>query len=354
MFHELHMARAAFQLKGIKQRAFYVGRKGLAMRNSYSKMKCQLLMAGISVIATACSTMPSDQYSAAATQPASGLMGPRGADGPAGPAGAQGSPGARGEAGAVLVGPAGAQGPAGPMGKQGDVGARGPAGAVAAGPAGVAGVAGPAGARGAAGAQGAQGSSEAGPRGPVGAAGAAGAQGARGETGSRGETLVGPSGPVGFSGQPGATGVKGEAGERGTTTAGAAGTTGMSGVAGTAGALGKSGTQGPVGIVSSWTAYRDVIFMFNQSDILASQKPTISEVAEYLSKNPSLKVGIDSSIDPSGSDPRDQTLSDRRTGSVREALIAAGVPAARIQTGVRGDSTLVRDRRIGLLVSTIN
>jgi outer membrane protein OmpA-like peptidoglycan-associated protein len=94
--------------------------------------------------------------------------------------------------------------------------------------------------------------------------------------------------------------------------------------------------------------------MSNQSDLQASQKAKISEVAEYLSKNPSLKVGIDSSMDPSGLDPRDQSLSDRRTGSVRDALMAAGVPAARIQTGVRGDAKLVRDRRIGLLVSTIN
>jgi outer membrane protein OmpA-like peptidoglycan-associated protein len=92
--------------------------------------------------------------------------------------------------------------------------------------------------------------------------------------------------------------------------------------------------------------------MYDRSDLQPSQKSKISEVAAYLSKNPSLQVGIDSSLDPSGIDPRNQTLSDRRSNSVRDALIEAGVPAAKIQTGIHGDAKLVRDRRIGLLVST--
>jgi outer membrane protein OmpA-like peptidoglycan-associated protein len=136
--------------------------------------------------------------------------------------------------------------------------------------------------------------------------------------------------------------------------AGSAGVAGPSGVAGVRGAAGQSGAQGPVGVVADWTAYREVIFMYDRSDILASQQSKISEVAEYLSKNPSLQVGIDSSLDPSGIDPRNQALSDRRSEAVRSALMAAGVPAARIRSGVRGDAKLVRDRRIGLLVSTLN
>jgi outer membrane protein OmpA-like peptidoglycan-associated protein len=107
-------------------------------------------------------------------------------------------------------------------------------------------------------------------------------------------------------------------------------------------------------VVRNWTEYRDVIFLYDRSDIEASQKGKISEVAEYVSKNPSLQVGIDSSIDLSGNDPRDRTLMDQRRDAVRDALMQAGVPADRIQTGVRGDPTLVRDRRIGLLVSTVN
>ena len=212
--------------------------------------KRQLLMAGMGVLATACSTIePSPEYSEAATRPASGLTGPSGADGPAGPSGAQGLTGQRGEAGAILVGPAGLQGPAGAMGKQGDVLVRG-------------------------------------------------------ETEARGETLIVPSGP-----------------------------------------------QGSVGVVSEWTAYREVIFMYDRSDILASQEATIAETAEYLMRHPSIQVGIDNSPDPRGTDPRNQNLSDRRTEAVRDALLRAGVSSARIQTGVSGDGQLVRDHRIGLLLS---
>ena len=220
------------------------------MRITYPVMKRQLLMAGMGLLATACSTIePSPQYSEAATRPASGLVGPRGADEPAGPSGAQ-APGDREVRSEILVGPTGLQGSAGAMGKQGDVRVRG-------------------------------------------------------ETEARGETLIGPSRP-----------------------------------------------QGPVGVVSEWTAYREVIFMYDRSDIPASQEATIAEVAEYLMRNPSIQVGIDNSPDPRGTDPRDQNLNDRRTEAVREALLRAGVSSARIQTGVSGDGQLLRDRRIGLLLST--
>jgi outer membrane protein OmpA-like peptidoglycan-associated protein len=65
-------------------------------------------------------------------------------------------------------------------------------------------------------------------------------------------------------------------------------------------------------------------------------------------------VGIDSSVDPRGADAANQNLTNQRVDSVRNALIQAGVPAARIQTGVRGDATLVRDRRLGILISSAN
>src|SRR6266850_1472337 len=44
-------------------------------------------------------------------------------------------------------------------------------------------------------------------------------------------------------------------------------------------------------------------------------------------------------------------LSDRRIDSVREALIAAGVPAYKIYTGTFGDPLLRRERRVEVLFS---
>ena len=67
------------------------------MKTRYSVMKSQLLIVGLSGIATACSTTePPDRYGAAATQPASGLVGLRDADGLSGPGGFSGKPSADG------------------------------------------------------------------------------------------------------------------------------------------------------------------------------------------------------------------------------------------------------------------
>jgi hypothetical protein len=44
----------------------------------------------------------------------------------------------------------------------------------------------------------------------------------------------------------------------------------------------------------------------------------------------------------------------RRVGTVREALIQAGVPAYRTQTCAFGDAGLRRDRRVEVLISASN
>jgi len=78
----------------------------------------------------------------------------------------------------------------------------------------------------------------------------------------------------------------------------------------------------------------------------------VSEVVAYMKQNPSLRVGIDGSMDPRGTEPRNQDLSDRRVSAVRDALIKAGVPAAQIQVGTFGDAQYTRDRRVEVLVRT--
>jgi outer membrane protein OmpA-like peptidoglycan-associated protein len=73
-------------------------------------------------------------------------------------------------------------------------------------------------------------------------------------------------------------------------------------------------------------------------------------VARYIKANPSLKIAIDSSMDAS----RNQDLSDRRSRSIRDALIQAGVPSDSIKIGAYGDKKLMPNSRVALLVSTIN
>jgi outer membrane protein OmpA-like peptidoglycan-associated protein len=88
------------------------------------------------------------------------------------------------------------------------------------------------------------------------------------------------------------------------------------------------------------------LFEFNRADIQASETSKVSEIAAYMNQNPSLRIGIDGSMDPRGTDPRNQDLSDPRISAVRDALIGAGVPSSKIQSDAYGDAKLARDRRV--------
>ena len=133
-----------------------------------------------------------------------------------------------------------------------------------------------------------------------------------------------------------------------------AGAVGRAGEAGPQGPVGATGAQGPAGIVSRWTLYRDFQFGNNRSDLQAAEVNKVSEIARYLEANPSLKVGLDGSLDPRGTDPRDQGLSKQRVTTIHDALVNAGVPDSRIETGAFGDTKLTRDRRVAVLLKTAN
>jgi outer membrane protein OmpA-like peptidoglycan-associated protein len=70
-----------------------------------------------------------------------------------------------------------------------------------------------------------------------------------------------------------------------------------------------------------------------------------------MQQNPSVNVGIDGSI-PRGSNARNQDMAGRRVKSVHSALINAGVPASRIETGAFGDWKLAHDQRVEVLLRT--
>lgn len=93
-------------------------------------------------------------------------------------------------------------------------------------------------------------------------------------------------------------------------------------------------------MVAQWTSFRDFWFAYDRADIQPSETSKVFEIASYMKQNPSLRIGIDGSMDPRGSDPRNQELSDRRANAIRDALIEAGVPAHKIQVGAFGDPQL--------------
>jgi hypothetical protein len=196
------------------------------------------------------------------------------------------------------------------------------------------------------GATGVQGESLPGPAGATGATGASGIQGVIGSTGAEGPTQVGPTGPVGATGATGAQGATGFTGAQGNANLlGFVGPTGDTGATGPQGAIGQTGAQGPGGAVSGWTPFRDYWFDIDRSDLRAADSGKASDIAGYLSQNPGQQVAIDGSIDSNNVD-----LSNRRINSVRTALLDAGVPAYKIQTGAFGDPQTQRDGRVEVLV----
>jgi outer membrane protein OmpA-like peptidoglycan-associated protein len=104
------------------------------------------------------------------------------------------------------------------------------------------------------------------------------------------------------------------------------------------GAVGATGVQGPMASGGSWSLYRDYTFDANSAEIMRADVNKAREVADYSRQNPSYLVGIDGN-------------SKRRVNSVRDALIAAGVPADRIQAGAFGDPQLRGEQRVAVLVS---
>ena len=173
----------------------------------------------------------------------------------------------------------------------------------------------------------------------VGPAGADGPVGPVGERGPTGVAMVGAAGPTGPVGPAGAQGATGYAGAQGSTELGGiTGPAGATGAAGAQGLIGPTGAQGPLAGKEGWSSYSTYTFNTNSNEILRSDGNKAKEIANYLDQNPSLQVGLDGA-------------NERRVVVVRDALIVAGVPSAKIQTGAFGDPQLRRNGRVGVLVS---
>jgi len=280
------------------------------------------------------------------------FVGPRGADGPVGPKGETGPVGATGMAGVAVAGQRGPEGAAGATGAQGPTGARGATGDLARGPAGATGAAGAAGAQGDAGQTGVRGASGEGSVGPAGPAGRTGPQGPAGDAGAKGPTLVGPAGPAGRSGAAGEQGLAGPVGAQGSTTAGVAGAVGAAGGIGPQGETGPIGPQGPTGVVQRWTEYREFWFDAGTDSIHPADQAKVAGIATYMNDNPSLQIGIDSSMNTNSADRSNLDLATRRGNAVRDALVQSGVASNRITSGTFDNVDFRRDGRVELLFKT--
>lgn len=106
--------------------------------------------------------------------------------------------------------------------------------------------------------------------------------------------------------------------------------------------------QPPPGHVN-WTrnesalAAHTVHFAYDSSVVRAGDKPNVAAVADYMKSNASAAVEVDGHCDERGTDEYNRSLGERRALAIREALVADGVDAARVDTVSFG-----RDRLLDL------
>ncbi|NER59990.1 OmpA family protein [Pseudomonas sp. MAFF212428] len=76
--------------------------------------------------------------------------------------------------------------------------------------------------------------------------------------------------------------------------------------------------------------FGDVLFDFDKATLKSSALPNITTLARFLQENPDRKVIVEGYTDSKGTANYNQSLSERRAGAVRTALVRAGVDPARI------------------------
>lgn len=76
--------------------------------------------------------------------------------------------------------------------------------------------------------------------------------------------------------------------------------------------------------------FGDVLFATDRADLKSSGLVNINKLAQFLSENTDRKVIVEGYTDSTGTANHNQSLSERRAGSVRTALVKMGVDPARI------------------------
>jgi peptidoglycan-associated lipoprotein len=75
-----------------------------------------------------------------------------------------------------------------------------------------------------------------------------------------------------------------------------------------------------------------IYFAFDKSDITAESRATLQKQAQLLQQNPSVTITIQGHCDERGTVEYNLGLGERRANAAKQALIALGVAANRIQT----------------------
>ena len=112
--------------------------------------------------------------------------------------------------------------------------------------------------------------------------------------------------------------------------------------AGAGAGMGGAGMGGPVGGASRFgpgsqqdlaaTAGDRVFFAYDQTDISSEGQQILQRQADWLRRYPNVSVTIEGHADERGTREYNLALGERRATAVKNVLVAAGIPASRIQT----------------------
>jgi peptidoglycan-associated lipoprotein len=80
------------------------------------------------------------------------------------------------------------------------------------------------------------------------------------------------------------------------------------------------------------TNVMDIFFDYDAYDVRPDAQSTISKDVAFLNAHPSLKIVVGGYCDDRGSTEYNLALGENRANAVKQALVAAGVPADRIRT----------------------
>lgn len=86
-----------------------------------------------------------------------------------------------------------------------------------------------------------------------------------------------------------------------------------------------------------------ILFGFDSAELTAASRENISSLAETLKKYEDTEILIEGHTDSKGADTYNQTLSEKRAGSVADQLKMLGVAASRISEVGYGESKPVAD-----------
>ncbi len=86
-----------------------------------------------------------------------------------------------------------------------------------------------------------------------------------------------------------------------------------------------------------------ITFDVGKSTLKPESMTEISRIAQLMKDNPTLQFSVEGHTDSTGNQASNQTLSDARSNAVMEKLIEAGIPAGRLRSAGKGQSSPIGD-----------